>query len=107
MSNFFESTLSNLQCGFHKVLSTQLCLLVLLEKWKRSVDRGKAFGAFLTDLSKAFDCLDHEMLTTKLNAYGLSLPTLRLFHNYCPNRKQRTKINCSYSEWLEIVLRVT
>ena len=80
--------------------------MVLLEKWKRSVDRGKTFGALLTDLSKVFDCLDRELLIAKLNAYGLSLPALRLIHDYLSNRKQRTKINCSYSEWLEIVFGV-
>ena len=57
-----------------------------------SVDRGKAFSALLTELSKAFDCLDHELLIAKLNAYGLSLPALRLIHDYLSNRKQRTKI---------------
>ena len=77
-SKFFESTLSNHQCGFRKGLSTQQCLLVLLEKWKRSVDRSKGFGALLTDLSKAFDYLDHELLIPKLNPYGLSLPAPRL-----------------------------
>ena len=72
----------------------------MLEKWKRPVDRGKAFDALLTDLSKTFGCLDHELLMAKLNAYGLNLPTLRLIHDYMSNRKQRTKINYSYSEWL-------
>ena len=46
----------------------------MLETWKRSLDKSKAFGALLTDLSKALDCLDHELLTAKLNAYGFSLP---------------------------------
>ena len=45
MSQFFERTFSNQQRGFCKGLSTQQCLLVLFEKWKRSVDRGKVFGA--------------------------------------------------------------
>ena len=84
----------------------QYCLLNLLEKWKNSVDKGKFFGAFLTDLSKAFDCLNHELLTAKLNAYGFTLPALRLIHDYLSNRKQRTKIDDNYSSWSEILLSV-
>ena len=87
MPQFFESTLSNQECVFRKDLSTQQCLLVLLEKWKRFVDTGKAFGALLTDLSKPFDCLDHELLIAKLNVYGLSLRALRLIHDNLSNRK--------------------
>ena len=60
----------------------------------------------LTDLSKAFDCLDHELLIAKLNAYGFSLPALKLVHDYLSNRKQKTKVNRTYSSWLEIVLEV-
>ena len=37
---------------------------------ENSVDNSGAFGALLTDLSKAFDCLSHELLLTKLHAYG-------------------------------------
>ena len=66
-SQFFESTISNHQCDFRQGLCTQQCLLVILEKWKRSVDMGKAFAALLSDLSKAIDCLDHELLIAKLN----------------------------------------
>ena len=64
----------------------------MLEKWKRSVDSGKTVGVLLTDLSKAFDCLDHELLIAKLNAYGCSLPALRLIHDYLSHRKQRTRV---------------
>ena len=39
------------------------------------------FGAILTALSKAFVCLSHELLIAKLNAYGLSVPALRLVKN--------------------------
>ena len=73
----------------------------MLEKWKRSIDNGKSFGALLTDLSKAFDCLDHELLIAKLNAYGFHLSALKLIHDYLSNRKQRTKINSTYSKWHE------
>ena len=100
MSQFFENIFPRYQCGFRKGFSTQQCLLAILEKWKRPVDNSKMFGALLTDLSKAFDCLDHELLIAKLNAYGFSLTALKLVHNYLSNRKQRTKINSSYSSLL-------
>ena len=74
----------------------------MLEKWKHAVDNKKVFGALLTDLSKAFDCICHDLLIAKLNAYGLSLPTLKLVHNYLQNCKQRTKNGTAYSLWEEI-----
>ena len=77
-----------------------------VRKWKRSVDNSKMFGALLTDLSKAFNCLDHELLIAKLNTYGFSLTVLKLVHNYLSNKKQRAKINSSYSILLEIIFGV-
>ena len=56
----------------------------MLRKWKGAVDDKKVFGALLTDLSKAFDCISHELIIaklTKLNAYGFSLPALKLIHD--------------------------
>ena len=106
MSTFFDNIFSNQQCGFRKRYSTQHCYLVMLETWRRSVDKGRNFGALLTDLSNAFDCLDHELLTAKLNAYGFSLPALSLINDYLSNRKQRTKIENTYSTWLNIIFRV-
>ena len=73
MSAFFKDIFNKQQCGFRKGYNTQQCLPMEME-WKQSVDGGKVFGALLTDLSKAFDCLDHELLIAKLNAYGFSLP---------------------------------
>ena len=43
-----------------------------VRKKEKCVGKGKVFGALLTDLSKAFDCLDHKLLTVKLNAYSLT-----------------------------------
>ena len=91
VSVYFDKLLSEQQCWFRNGYSTHHCLLNFLEKWKNSVDKDKSLGALLTDLSKAFDCLDHELLTAKLNAYEFTLPALRLIHDYLSNRKQRTK----------------
>ena len=73
---------------------------------KMEKDNSKMFGALLTDLSKAFDCLDHELVIVKLNAYGFSLTALKLVHNYLSNRKQRSKINSTYSSLLKILFGV-
>ena len=78
MNNFF----SKFQCGFRKGYSTQQCLLALNEKWKSAVNKRKSFGALITDLSKTFDCLPHELLTAKLHSYGFNLNALRLIHSY-------------------------
>ena len=93
MSAYLGEIFSKYQYGFRKGYSTQQCLLALLEKWKAAVDKGKVFGALLTDLSKAFDCLNHELLVAKLNAYGFTLPALKLVHDYLSDRKQRTRVN--------------
>ena len=103
---YMDPFFSKFQCGFRKGFSTQQCLIAFIEKWKSAVDKGKSFGALLTDLSKAFDCLPHELLTAKLHAYGFSLSALRLMYSYLSNRKQRTKINESYSSWEEILYGV-
>ena len=64
----------------------------MLEKGKKYVGKEKVFDALITDLSKAFDCLDHELLAVKLNAYRFDLSGLRLIHNYLSNRE--LKLRC-------------
>ena len=51
ISGFFENNFSKNQCGFRKGHSTQQFLLAMQEKWNRSVDSEKDFGALLTGLS--------------------------------------------------------
>ena len=70
---------------------------------KKTVDNHKAFGAVLTNLSKAYDCICHDFLIAKLNAHELSLPALKLITNYLQNRSQKTKIGSIYSEWEDII----
>ena len=103
---FFDSLLSKYQCGVHRSYNAQHCLITLIEKWKKTVDNGGAFGALLTDLSKAFDCLPHELLIAKLDAYGFDKSSLKLMHGYLSNRKQRVKTNGRYSSWSEILAGV-
>ena len=80
--------------------------MTLIEKWKKSVDNGGAFDALFTDLSKASDCLSHELLIAKLDAYDFDKNALKLANSYLSNRKQRVKINNKYSSWSEILFGV-
>ena len=49
--------------------------------------KAKAFGALLTDLSKAFSCLRHDFLITKLHTFGFDIFFLNLLQDYLSNRK--------------------
>ena len=69
----------------------------MIEKWKISLDKKGAAGALLTDLSKAFDCLNHGLLIAKLVAYGVGYPSLHLVNSYLSNRIQRVKVNSTFS----------
>ena len=63
ISEVFESFFfSKYQYGFMNCFSAQHCLVSMLEKWKSAAGNRKSFGALLTDLSKAFDCLSHDLL---------------------------------------------
>ena len=103
---FFDSLLSKYQCGIGRGYNIQHCLITLIEKWKKSVENGGAFGALLTDLSKTFDCLPHKLLIAKLDAYSFDKSSLKLIHSYLSNRKQRVKINYRYGSWSEILFGV-
>ena len=67
------------------------------------MDKGEHFCELLTDLSKEFDCLPHDLLVAKLDAYGFKNDALYLIFNYLNNRKQRVKINSSFSSFQNII----
>ena len=57
----------------------------------------------MTDLSKAFDCLSHDLLIAKLHVYGIDLWSLKLLQDYLSNRWQRTKVDSKFSSWKKII----
>ena len=104
--SYIESFLSPYLFGFRKGHSTQQCLLIMTEMWKKALDEKKVAGAILTDLSKAFDCLSHDLLIAKLEAYGFEKSALKFIYDYLKDRKQRTKVNGSFSSWKELMCGV-
>ena len=102
LNQYMNKKLSPYLCGFRKGYNTQNCLIIMLEKWKKALDKRHIAGALLTDLSKAFDCMNHELLIAKLDAYGIHKSALKLILSYLSDRKQRTKVNNSFSQWSDI-----
>ena len=90
-------------CDFRKGVRAQNCLLFLIEKWRKCLDNNGKAGVLLTDLSKAFDCLVHDLLIAKLNVYGFDYLSLKLIYSYLSERSQRVRINASFSSWKEIM----
>ena len=89
INDYFHPPFSKLQCGFRKEFNAQHCVLVLVEKCREVLDRLGYTGILLTDLTKAFDCINHELLIAKLHAYGFSLESLIFIRSYLTNRKSK------------------
>ena len=75
----------------------------LIEDWKNNLDKKKYVGAVLMDLSKAFDCVPHDLLIAKMHAYNFDRETLTLFFTYLKNRQQGVKVNNCIHSYLMII----
>ena len=106
MYAYLNKILSKWQCASHQGYSTQHCLLIMREKWRQYLDKGGISRALLTDLSKAFDCLLHDLLIAKLAAYVFDYDSLVFIQSYLSERQQRTKVNEAYSAYSDILYSV-
>ena len=101
MLSHVNTILNDTISAYRQGYSCHHVLLKLTDKWRRHLDQNKTVGAVLMDLSKAFDCLPHELLIAKLGAYGFSKNTLKFFHSYLKNRKQAVSIKGNISDlWI-------
>ena len=69
----------------------------LIESWKLALDNKKIIAALRMDLSKALDCLQHDLIIAKLHAHGFDMQALKLIHSYLSNRIQSVKVKDAYS----------
>ena len=65
--------------AYRKSYSSNHVIMRLIENWKQSFYNQKFAGAVLMDLSKAFDCIPHDLLIPKMHAYGFSIDLLKIF----------------------------
>ena len=100
---FFEKCLSTFVSAYRKKYSTHHVLMRLIENWKKNLDESKLVGIIFMDLSKAFDCIPHDLLIAKLEAYGLSQDALAFIYSYLKGRKQSVRISSIMSIFLEIL----
>ena len=98
---FIDTKISALLCAYRKNYNAEHALIRVTEKIRKTLDSKGVAGMISMDLSKAFDCMPHDLLIAKLNAYGFGTQSLRLIANYLSNRKQRVKIGTTYSSWLK------
>ena len=95
--DYFNNIFSKYLCGFRKGRSAQHCLLYMLEFLRKALDKGMYTGILLTDLTKAFDSISHDLLVAKLNSYGFSTLSLRMINDYLNGRQQRTRVDNCFS----------
>ena len=76
------------QFGFRKHLSTYMPLLLLQDKITKAFEKNNLICGIYLDLKKAFDTVDHEILTLKLQAYGITDTALTIIKSYLSNRFQ-------------------
>ena len=87
LGKYMDTFLDKLLCGFRKAHSTQHALFKLLQRWQKELDNSGLVGTILMDLSKAYDCLPHDLIIAKFEAYGLSKSSLSLLLDYLTSRK--------------------
>ena len=98
--------LSPFQCGFRRNHSTESAAIAFSDYIRRGMDLGLLTRAVFIDLRKAFDSVDHEILISKLESYGLKDIKLDWFRNYLADRKQLVSFRKEISEPCLITLGV-
>ena len=78
-------------------------LLVMIEKIKITRDNKKFYAAMLTNLSKAFDCICHDLHIVKLSAHEFDRNALKFIYDYHSGRSQKTKVGSLFSAYIEII----
>ena len=106
--NFLElhEVLYNLQFGFRASHSIDHALISLTESIKNTLDNKKYGCGIFIDLQKAFDTVNHQILLSKLEHYGIRGTALAWFSSYLCNRSQYVSVNGHNSNCLDITCGV-
>ena len=101
-----ENKISKCVTGFRKSHGTQHSLIVMLEKWKKALDKEENMSAIFMDLSKAFDTINHALLLAKLKTYGFLKQALSFMCSYLKNKRQRVQTNNKFCSLNKVIAGV-
>ncbi len=90
-------------CAHRKKYGTEHVLIKLIDSWKYALDNDNFVGTVFMDLSKAFDCIPHGLLITKISAYGLGNRACEFMASYLSEKYQRVKISNKRSSWTPVL----
>ena len=93
--------------AYRKNYNSQHVLISLIEEWREYLDKDFVIGAVFTDLPKAFDCIPHDVLITKLEVYGVGEKALSYIYSYLTNRNQCVRINDKKGDFQNIISGVS
>ena len=82
-----------LQFGFREKCSTNYALISITESIRKSIDNNEFGCGIFIDLKKAFDTVNHTILLTKLNHYGIRGVVLDWFKSYLSQREKFVNVN--------------
>ena len=95
--------LSPYQFAYKKNHSTETALLYMIESWKSAMDAQKRVSVISLDLTAAFDCIPHDLLLKKLEAYGMSPSSLKLMQSYLTSRYNCVRLHGKQSDrWFKV-----
>ena len=97
-SYFDENYLNRRQHGFRPLNSTSTAVFDMLKTTFQSWNDKLFQTCVFIDFSKAFDCIDHQILIEKLKLYGLNEKAISFISSYFDNRYQRTRVDGNISE---------
>ena len=99
LNEHFEQILHPFMSAYRKKYSCETTTVRLVEDWKLSLDQGESVCVLSTDMSKAFDSMNHNLLLAKLKAYGLTKSAIELLNSFFTERKNRVKLQNFCSDW--------
>jgi hypothetical protein len=99
IEQYMQMYFNDLLGAYRKGHGCSQVLTFAFDTWKKALDRNNYVVTLFMDLSRAFDSIPHELLVTKLKAYGFSENACSFMKSYLNGRQQRVKLNGVYSNW--------